>query len=83
MSPSLWEIVANSTYRMFILFLPYSALSVFPFGVGGGGGGGSLCVSDYIRKGKRKVQGVPQSQAAAHPKHEEKEKDKTKQAQIE
>ena len=35
-------------------------------------------------KGKRKVQGVPQSQAAALPRHpEEEEIDKTKQAQIE
>ena len=35
------------------------------------------------RKGKRKVQGLPQSQAATHPRHQEKEKtDKTKQAQI-
>ena len=36
------------------------------------------------KKSKRKVQGVPQSQAAALPIHqEEKETDKTKQAQIE
>ena len=36
------------------------------------------------RKGKRKVQGVPQSQTAALPRHqEEAEIDKTKQAQIE
>ena len=36
------------------------------------------------KKGKRKIQGVPQLQAAAHPRHqEEEEKDKTKQAQIE
>ena len=35
-------------------------------------------------KGKRKVQGVPQSQAVALPRHQEEEKtDKTKQAQIE
>ena len=35
------------------------------------------------KKGKRKVQGVPQSHAAAHPRHEgEEETDKTKQAQI-
>ena len=35
-------------------------------------------------KGKRKVQGVPQSQTAALPRHqEEKETDKSKQAQIE
>ena len=34
-------------------------------------------------KGKRNVQGVPQSQAAAHSRHqEEEETDKTKQAQI-
>ena len=32
----------------------------------------------------RKVQGVPQSQAAAHPRYEEEEEtNKTKQAQIE
>ena len=36
------------------------------------------------KKGKRKVQGVPQSQAAALSGHqEEEETDKTKQAQIE
>ena len=36
------------------------------------------------KKGKRKVQGLPQSQAAALPRHqEEEETDKTKQAQIE
>ena len=41
------------------------------------------CVAGY-KKGKRKVQGVPQSQAAAFPRHqEEKETDKTKQVQIE
>ena len=34
-----------------------------------------------IQKGKRRVQGVPQSQAAALPRHEEEEEtDKTKQA---
>ena len=36
------------------------------------------------KKGKRKVQGVPQSQTAALPRHqEEEETDKTKQTQIE
>ena len=36
------------------------------------------------RKGKRNIQGVSQSQTAALPRHqEEKETDKTKQAQIE
>ena len=36
------------------------------------------------KQGKRKVQGVPQSQAAAQSKHEEQEEtDKTKQAKIE
>ena len=36
------------------------------------------------KKGKRKVQGVPQSQTAAFSWHqEEEETDKTKQAQIE
>ena len=36
------------------------------------------------KKGKRKVQGVPQSQTAALPRHqEEEETDKSKQAQIE
>ena len=39
---------------------------------------------DNNKKGKRKVQGVPQSQTAAFPRHlEEEETDKTKQAQIE
>ena len=38
----------------------------------------------YRKKSKRKVQGVPQSQTAALLRHqEEKEADKTKQAQIE
>ena len=37
-----------------------------------------------LKKGKRKVQGMPQSQFAALPRHqEEEETDKTKQAQIE
>ena len=42
-------------------------------------------VTIYKKKnGKRKVQGVPQSQTAARPKHqEEEETDKSKQAQIE
>ena len=36
------------------------------------------------KKGKRKVQGVPQSQTAALPRHQEEEETvKTKQAQIE
>ena len=36
-----------------------------------------------IKKGKRKVQGVPQSQTAALPRpQEEEETDKSKQAQI-
>ena len=35
------------------------------------------------KKGKRKVQGLPQSQTAALPRHqEEEETDKSKQAQI-
>ena len=38
----------------------------------------------YVKKGKRKVQGVPQSQTAALPRQkEEEETDKSKQAQIE
>ena len=37
----------------------------------------------FSKKGKRKVQGVPQSQTAALPRHqEEEETDKSKQAQI-
>ena len=37
-----------------------------------------------VKKGKRKVQGVPQSEASALPRYqEEEETDKTKQAQIE
>ena len=40
--------------------------------------------SDIEKKGKRKVQGVPQSQTAALPRpQEEEETDKSKQAQIE
>ena len=38
----------------------------------------------FSKKGKRKVQGVPQSQTAALPRpQEEEETDKSKQAQIE
>ena len=41
-------------------------------------------VSVYFKKGKRKVQGVPQSQTAALPRpQEEEETDKSKQAQTE
>ena len=37
-----------------------------------------------LKKGKRKVQGVSQSQTAALPRHQEEEEiDKSKQAQIE
>ena len=49
----------------------------------------NVCVEDDrftwdVKKGKRKVQGMPQSQTAALPRHqEEEETDKTKQAQIE
>ena len=45
----------------------------------------SLTVSKCfnVKKGKRKVQGVPQSQTAALPRHqEEEETDTSKQAQI-
>ena len=39
---------------------------------------------EYHKKGKIKVKRVPQSQTAAHPRHqEEEETDKTKQEQIE
>ena len=38
----------------------------------------------YLKKGKRKVQEIPQSQTAALSRHQEEEKtDKTKQAHIE
>ena len=40
-------------------------------------------MSVYKKKGTRKVQGVPQSQTAALPRHQEEETDKSKQAQIE
>ena len=44
----------------------------------------SYLVDMYRQKGKIKVQGVPQSQTAALPRHqEEEETDKSKQAQIE
>ena len=43
-----------------------------------------LNVNAYSKKGKRKVQGVPQSQTAALPRpQEEEETDKSKQAQTE
>ena len=39
-------------------------------------------LQETIKKSKRKIQGVPQSQATALPRHEEEEEtDKTKQAQ--
>ena len=41
-------------------------------------------LSLVIKKGKRKVQGVPESQDTALPRHQEQEEtDKTKQKQIE
>ena len=41
-------------------------------------------VALYEKKGKRKVQGVPQSQTAALPRPQEEEKtDKSKEAQTE
>ena len=44
----------------------------------------SLSISSLRKKGKRKVQGVPQSQTAALPRPEEEEEtDKSKQAQTE
>ena len=44
----------------------------------------SQITNHYKKKGKRKVQGVPQSQTAALPRpQEEEETDKSKQAQIE
>ena len=44
----------------------------------------SMRGSDVAKKGKRKVQGVPQSQTAALPRpQEEEETDKSKQAQTE
>ena len=43
----------------------------------------SLKIFARRKKGMRKVQGVPQSQTAALPRHqEEEETDKSKQAQI-
>ena len=46
--------------------------------------GYSVIIEQYYKKGKRKVQGVPQSQTAALPRHqEEEETDKSKQAQTE
>ena len=42
------------------------------------------CLNGSLKKGKRKDQGLPQSQTAALPRHqEEEETDKSKQAQIE
>ena len=41
-------------------------------------------ITESKKKGKRKIQGVPKSQTAALPRHqEEEETDKSKQAQIE
>ena len=45
---------------------------------------GNLNAIHYTEKGKRKIQGVPQSQTAALPRHhEEEETDKSNQAQFE
>ena len=50
----------------------------------GAGRGPQQSERQINKEGKRKVQGVPQSQTAALPRHqEEEETDKTKQAQIE
>ena len=44
----------------------------------------NLCHNHYEEKDKRNVQGMPQSQTAAPPRHQEEEKtDRSKQAQIE
>ena len=44
----------------------------------------NIACESCLKRGKRKVQGVPQSQAAVLPRHqEEEESDKTEQAQIE
>ena len=72
---------------------------VMNYWAGGGGGGGIKLVwggglkhfydhpttlGPNVKKGKRKVQGVPQSQSAALPRaQEEEETDKSKQAQTE
>ena len=46
--------------------------------------GENIAFNTKSKKGKRKVQGVPESQTAALPGHqEEEETDKTKQGQIE
>ena len=43
----------------------------------------AAALTKNVKKGKRKIQGVPQSQTAALPRHqEEEETDKSKQAQI-
>ena len=43
-----------------------------------------MVITYIVKNGKRKVQGVPQSQPAALPRHqEEEETDKSKQAKIE
>ena len=57
----------------------------FPRGLCMEGNGKIIVVRGTIRwKKERKVQGVPQSQATALPRHQEEEKtDKTKQMQIE
>ena len=64
----------------YLIFIRFWSTSFFPFidslwfGI----------VYTTIKEGKRKVQGVPQSETAALPRHqEEKETDKSKQAQIE
>ena len=58
-----------------ILTLSVPTMRLFP----------DMCdIFPHPNKGKKKVQGVPQSQTAALPGHqEEEETDKSKQAQIE
>ena len=59
------------TYRDYLNLFDCARMSVFPF-------------TANKKKVKRKVQGMPQSQTAALPRHqEEEETDKSKQAQIE
>ena len=56
-----------------IIFLDSEAYTIF-----------HTCSKILTKKGKRKVQGVPQSQTAALPRpQEEEETNKSKQAQIE
>ena len=75
-TPRLWELTLDTTSKSINLSVISNADCHYYY---------HFQLKQKIKKsGKRKVQGVPQSQTATLPRHqEEEETDKTKQAQIE